>query len=63
MNYAIQAFDLAVSQHRLSRDPTSSRYVGYYLYTGPALRGRIDTFRNWLTHEYLSGIYPRRSIH
>lgn len=47
------AFEDAICEGRLSRDPKSAIYAGCYMYMGPRNDGRGDAFKHVLTREYL----------
>ena len=48
------AFEQAIAEGRLSRDPKADNYAGRYMYMGPRADGRGDAFKHSLTRQYLA---------
>lgn len=48
-----EAFELAIKQGRLSRDPQAENYAGHYMYMGPTTDGKHDAFKHSLYRSYL----------
>lgn len=48
-----EAFEQAINEGRLSRDPKASNYAGHYMYMGPTVDGKHDAFKHSLTRQYL----------
>lgn len=46
------AFEQAIMQGRLSRNPMAENYAGNYMYMGKTPNGQYDTFKNINTREY-----------
>lgn len=46
------AFEQAIEQGRLSRDPLAENYAGEFMYMGPTHDGRY-AFKSILTRQYL----------
>lgn len=49
-----EAFELAIKQGRLSRDPQAENYAGHYMYMGPTTNGKHDAFKHIETREYIA---------
>ncbi len=57
-----QAFEQAIQEGRLSRDPGACNYAGKYMYMGPTVDGLHDAFKHIDTRRYLP-IEPVQPTH
>jgi len=48
-----EAFEQAIKEGRLSRDPKTENFAGLYMYMGPTVDGKHDAFKHSLTRKYL----------
>jgi len=49
---AMEAFQQAIQQGRLSDNPEANNYAGKYMYMGLSPNGQYDTFKNITTRKY-----------
>lgn len=54
-----EAFELAISEGRLSADENAPNYAGHYMYMGPNAGGTMDAFKHRMTREYLANVLKR----
>ena len=47
-----EAFEKAIYQGRLSRNPEAENFAGNYMYMGKSVNGQYDSFKNSLTRQY-----------
>lgn len=47
------AFTQAISEGRLSTDKHAWNYFRHFIYMGPAIDSKHDSFKHYLTREYL----------
>ena len=48
-----EAFEQAIAEGRLSRNPKAPDFAGHYMYMGPTTDGKHDAFKNIITRSYL----------
>lgn len=48
------AFEIAIAQGRLSRNPNDPRYAGHYMYMGKTIDGTRDAFKHRDTRQYIA---------
>lgn len=48
-----EAFEQAIYQGRLSKNPKADNYAGKYMYMGKTPNGQYDAFKNIITREYI----------
>lgn len=49
---AQRAFEQAICQGRLSKNPKADNYAGHYMYMGKTANGQYDAFKNINTRKY-----------
>ena len=47
-----KAFEQAIEQGRLSKNPDAENYAGKYMYMGKSANGQYDAFKNINTRQY-----------
>lgn len=47
------AFEQAINEGRLSRNPSADNFAGHYMYMGPTVDGKHDAFKHIITRQYI----------
>lgn len=48
-----EAFEQAIKEGRLSRNPKAKNYAGHYMYMGPTEDGKNNAFKHIVTRQYI----------